>query len=34
NVDRWEYYDSSGNLTRVELERNHDGHLDLIKKKD
>jgi hypothetical protein len=31
---KWKYYDSSGNLTLVELDRNHDGNIDLIKKKE
>jgi hypothetical protein len=33
NADRWEYFDDSGKMERVELDRNHDGKLDLVKRR-
>jgi len=30
NTDRWEFFDSSGKLTRIEADRNFDGKPDMV----
>ena len=32
-ADRWEIFDSTGKLTKIELDRNFDGKVDLTQKK-
>jgi len=31
-IDRWEFFDSLDHLERVELDNNHDGKIDIVKK--